>query len=84
METARRYDPHLVRAINAVSAQLDLMGRYGLTHFICSGYLSELHIDKDKLRSLCAQYEWEGFPGEFGFVRAKYGVYFETRPNCLW
>lgn len=84
METARFYHPKLVRDIRAASLNLDHLGREALTHFVCSNYLSELHIDHDKIRSLCAQYEWDAKPGEFGFVYAKHGVYFETRSNCFW
>jgi hypothetical protein len=84
-EGARLYLSHIVKDLDKERAT-ERLGRYGVTLYSASEYISPLHFDKDDNDGYCWCEEWEGqrSTDDYGFVLAEFGIYFATESNCLW
>lgn len=86
------YVPEVVDEIRKVSQENELkdMGSCGVSSYYCSNYMSPQHKDKDIGWSLCSQLfkRLDSAGGDeksdFNFAFTKWGLYIETRENCVW
>ncbi|KZV59399.1 hypothetical protein PENSPDRAFT_723076 [Peniophora sp. CONT] len=86
------YVPEVVDSICNLSDenQLKDMGSSGVSSYYCSNYMSPQHKDADVVWSLCSQLykDLDTVGGDakkdFNFAFTKWGLYVETRENCVW
>lgn len=85
-ETARSLHMPMCQELIRITTDADKLGTMGTSLYLCDGYTSALHQDKDAVRGLCAQIELQADSSlrEYGFIYAAYGLYVVPQENSLW